>query len=97
MSVGDTALYAELEDRILARDQVGANRVFSGLARAQRPLAEIIRVRYVRDGRRCRDLGRSGSRKPRPCVFIKRDITAGSFRVSAVDHPNPAARETESA
>jgi hypothetical protein len=37
------ALYAELEDRILDRDQVGASTVFYALARAERPLTEVIR------------------------------------------------------
>jgi hypothetical protein len=40
----DTAtLYAKLEDRYLARDQLGATEVFHDLARAGRPLAEIAR------------------------------------------------------
>ncbi|MGH7585386.1 MAG: hypothetical protein ACREMH_03985 [Gemmatimonadales bacterium] len=38
----DTALYAKLEERILARDQLGASAVFYDLVRAERPLAEII-------------------------------------------------------
>src|SRR5260370_14727879 len=36
------ALYAKLEDRILARDQVGASEVYYDLVREQRPMAEII-------------------------------------------------------
>ncbi len=43
MTVADAALYAKLEERILARDQVGASLVFYDLARAGRPLAEIVR------------------------------------------------------
>ncbi len=39
----DAALYGKLEERILARDQVGASQVFYDLVRAERPLAEIIR------------------------------------------------------
>src|SRR4030095_3454991 len=39
----DAALYAKLEERILARDQVGASQVFSDLVRAERPLTEIVR------------------------------------------------------
>ena len=39
----DAALYAKLEERILARDQVGATQVFYDLVRAERPLAEIVR------------------------------------------------------
>jgi hypothetical protein len=39
----DAALYAKLEERILARDQVGASHVFYDLVRAERPLAEIVR------------------------------------------------------
>jgi hypothetical protein len=39
----DAALYAKLEERILARDQVGASQVFYDLVRAERPLAEIVR------------------------------------------------------
>jgi hypothetical protein len=38
----DPALYAKLEERILARDQIGASHVFYDLVRAERPLAEII-------------------------------------------------------
>ena len=38
----DIALYAKLEDRILARDQIGASGVFYDLVRAGRPLAEIV-------------------------------------------------------
>jgi hypothetical protein len=37
-----TATYAALEERILARDQVGASEVFFGLAQAGRPLDEIL-------------------------------------------------------
>lgn len=39
----DAALYGKLEERILARDQVGASHVFYDLVRAERPLTEIIR------------------------------------------------------
>ena len=39
----DAALYSKLEERILARDQVGATQVFYDLVRAERPLAEIVR------------------------------------------------------
>jgi len=35
--------YARLEERILARDQVGAGEVFYDLVRAERPLAELLR------------------------------------------------------
>ncbi|MDE2581188.1 MAG: hypothetical protein KGL52_06110 [Rhodospirillales bacterium] len=35
-------LYARLEDRILARDQVGASEVYYDLLRSGRPLAEIV-------------------------------------------------------
>jgi len=41
-TTGSTALYAALEERILARDQVGASEVFHDLAHARRPLNEII-------------------------------------------------------
>ena len=37
-----TPLYAELEDRILARDQVGASETYYALLRAGRPLPELI-------------------------------------------------------
>jgi hypothetical protein len=37
-----TALYDRLEDRILARDQVGASETYYELVRAGRPLAEIM-------------------------------------------------------
>lgn len=40
---GTKALYAKLEDRYLARDQVGATLVFHELVKAGRPLAEIAR------------------------------------------------------
>jgi hypothetical protein len=40
---GTAALYAKLEDRYLARDQVGATKVFHELIKAGRPLAEIAR------------------------------------------------------
>ena len=39
----DAALYAKLEERIIARDQIGASQVFYDLVRAERPLAEIVR------------------------------------------------------
>ena len=38
----DSALYAKLEERILARDQNGASHVFYDLVRAGRPLPEIL-------------------------------------------------------
>ena len=38
----DTARYAKLEERILARDQLGASQVYYDLVRAERPLAEIL-------------------------------------------------------
>ena len=34
--------YAALEDRILARDQVGASEAYYGLVRAGRPLPEMV-------------------------------------------------------
>ena len=37
-----TTLYARLEDRVMARDQVGASQVYYDLVRAGRPLNEII-------------------------------------------------------
>src|SRR5260370_1690593 len=37
------ALYDKLEDRILARDQVGASESYYDLARSGRPLAEMLR------------------------------------------------------
>src|ERR1700734_610902 len=37
-----TTLYTRLEDRVMARDQVGASKVYSGPVRAGRPLYEII-------------------------------------------------------
>src|SRR5262245_15721891 len=36
------ALYADLEERILARDQIGASNVYYWLVRAGRPLDEIV-------------------------------------------------------
>ncbi|PYM17471.1 MAG: hypothetical protein DMD78_29850, partial [Candidatus Rokuibacteriota bacterium] len=36
-------LYAKLEERILARDQIGASTVYYDLVRAGRPRAEIVR------------------------------------------------------
>src|SRR5258708_33777745 len=36
------ALYAKLEDRILARDQVGASEVYYDLVRQRRPMTEMI-------------------------------------------------------
>src|SRR5260370_28167109 len=36
------ALYAKLEDRILARDQQGASEVYYDLVRERRPMKEII-------------------------------------------------------
>ena len=35
-------LYAKLEERILARDQIGASAVYYDLVRAERPRAEIV-------------------------------------------------------
>src|SRR5256885_6410250 len=35
-------LYAKLEERILARDQIGASAVYYDLVRAERPLGEIL-------------------------------------------------------
>src|SRR5512145_3478750 len=40
---GTATLYAQLEDRCLARDQVGATNVFHALVKAGRPLSEIVR------------------------------------------------------
>lgn len=37
------AAYARLEERVLARDQVGASEVFYGLVQAGRPLPELLR------------------------------------------------------
>jgi hypothetical protein len=42
MSIETRSLYDRLEDRILARDQVGASEAYYGLVRAGRPLPEII-------------------------------------------------------
>ena len=39
----DAALYDKLEERILARDQLGASQLYYDLVRAERPLTEIIR------------------------------------------------------
>src|SRR5882762_6515432 len=36
------ALYAKLEDRILARDQQGASEVYYDLVRERRPMKEIV-------------------------------------------------------
>src|SRR5262249_54559712 len=36
-------LYAKLEERILARDQIGASAVYYDLVRAERPRTEIVR------------------------------------------------------
>src|SRR5256885_7459974 len=36
------ALYAKLEDRILARDQQGASEVYYDLVRERRPMTEIV-------------------------------------------------------
>ena len=42
-TAGDAGkLYAELEERVLARDQVGASKVYYNLLRAGRPLSEIV-------------------------------------------------------
>jgi hypothetical protein len=43
MADATATLYAELEDRCLARDQLGATTAFHGLVRAGRPLPEIAR------------------------------------------------------
>jgi hypothetical protein len=40
---GTATLYAKLQDRYLARDQVGATGVFHELVKAGRPIAEIAR------------------------------------------------------
>ena len=40
---GVTALYDQLEEHILDRDQLGATQVYYDLVRAQQPLTEIIR------------------------------------------------------
>ena len=40
---GATALYAQLEERILDRDQLGSTQVFYDLVRAERPLTEMLR------------------------------------------------------
>ena len=40
--VGARKLYDKLEERILARDQVGASEAYYGLVKAERPLPEII-------------------------------------------------------
>lgn len=40
---GATTMYAQLEERVLDRDQRGASDVFYDLVRAERPLSEIIR------------------------------------------------------
>ena len=42
--------YARLEERILARDQVGASQVFYDLVKAGRPVDELVRE-TVRDPR----------------------------------------------
>jgi hypothetical protein len=42
LALTPTTTYAQLEDRILARDQVGAAEVFFDLARAGRPLNELL-------------------------------------------------------
>jgi hypothetical protein len=39
----ETAMYAQLKESILERDQIGASKVFYELVRAARPLTEIIR------------------------------------------------------
>ena len=38
-----STLYARLEERAMARDQVGASQVYYDLVRAGRPLKEIVR------------------------------------------------------
>lgn len=40
---GASALYAQLEERVLDRDQRGSTKVYYDLVRAERPLTEIIR------------------------------------------------------
>lgn len=42
-TAGTATMYAELEERVLERDQVGASQIFYDLIRAERPLSEIIR------------------------------------------------------
>ena len=37
-----STLYAKLEERALARDQIGASQVYYDLVRAGRPLKEIV-------------------------------------------------------
>jgi hypothetical protein len=39
---GASALYRNLEERILARDQVGASEAFYSLAQTGRPLNEVL-------------------------------------------------------
>jgi len=39
-----STLYAKLEDRVLARDQVGASQVYYDLVRAGRPLNRLVNV-----------------------------------------------------
>ena len=39
---GATALYAQLEERILDRDQLGTTKIYYDLVRAERPLTEIL-------------------------------------------------------
>src|SRR5215210_7174742 len=42
-AVAETDQYSRLEERILARDQVGASDVLYGLLRVGRPLTELLR------------------------------------------------------
>ena len=37
-----STLYARLEERVMARDQIGASKIYYDLVRAGRPLNEII-------------------------------------------------------
>ena len=39
---GATALYTQLEERILDRDQLGTTKIYYDLVRAERPLTEIL-------------------------------------------------------
>ena len=41
--------YARLEERILARDQVGASQVFYDLVKSGRPVDELVRLAKDRD------------------------------------------------
>ena len=58
------ALYAKLEDRILARDQKGASEVYYDLVRERRPLTEML-------PRRC-----ASTRPTRTCPITSASTTA---------------------